>query len=44
MGHMRARCSAYIGVKVHVVGDDMDVGVEHLALTDHLLQDVPHSR
>lgn len=27
-------------VKVHVVGDDVDVGVEDVVLVNHLLQDV----
>lgn len=27
-------------VKVHVVGEDFDVGVKDLVLADHLLQDV----
>lgn len=30
-------------VKVHVVGEDVDVGVEHSGLPDHLLQDVSDS-
>lgn len=30
-------------VKVHVVGDDVDVGMEDVVLSDHLLQDVSHT-
>lgn len=30
-------------VEVHVVGDDVDVGMEDAVLPDHLLQHVAHS-
>lgn len=30
-------------VKVHVVGDDADVGMEDVVLSDHLFQDVSHT-
>lgn len=30
-------------VKVHVVGDYVDIGMEDLVLLDHLLQDVTHA-
>lgn len=34
---------AYRPVKVHVVGDDADVGMKDLVLVDYLLQDVPNT-
>lgn len=30
-------------VKVHVVGDDVDVGMEDVVLSDHFLQDVSNT-
>lgn len=47
---MSGRKSAVVGVvthsmvKVHVVGDDVDVWMEDVILSDHLLQDVADSR
>ena len=35
--------STYTVIKIHVVRHDVNVGVEDLVLSDHLLQDVSHS-
>lgn len=38
---MWQKANSYRLVKVHVVGDDADVGMEDVVLLNHLLQDVP---
>lgn len=42
--HCKAKCSqTYSLVKVHVVGDDVDIGMEDVVLSDHLLQNVSNT-
>lgn len=41
---MKSSCGqTYTVVKVHVVGDDMDIRMEDMVLSDHLLQDVSNT-
>lgn len=38
------RAVAHVLVEIHVIGHDVDVGVEHFHLADNLFQHVPDAR